>query len=135
MVIRRLRGYKVSTRTILRKRNQAGYDGDTNINLHDTSSKLQESYGIYNNVVKGSLERRVTFISDLAVAQDKAGNVNVTNTIKSLEEQETLRATWACIHRMGITTHTCKDLSMVEVLNFDGGGTSWLLRKILRKPP
>ena len=67
------------------------------------------------------MERRVTFINDLATAQAKAGNIKVANAIESLEEQEALKATWACIHRMYGAASTCKGLSMIEVHNGDGG--------------
>ena len=61
LVVRRLRGCKVKARTILRKKQKAGYTGETNITESDAKSKLSESYAAYRIVVKDSEDVEICF--------------------------------------------------------------------------
>lgn len=74
LVAKRLRGCKVSARTILRKKKAAKYSGQTNVNHEEACRNLTESYKQYREVIKESTERRTTFINDLEFAQAEAGN-------------------------------------------------------------
>ena len=67
LVARQLRKFKVSARTILYKKKQAGFTENTNVDLKHACNSLQASYNNYRIVVKDGKEQRVAFISSLAM--------------------------------------------------------------------
>ena len=129
LVVRRLKGCHVSAKTILRKKKQAGYHGETNINLAEALQLLQESYATYRTVIKTGEERRSTYINDLAAAKAKAGKVSAANALKTMVEQEAIRSTWARIHRMDGSARNSRGLSMVVAQDEDGQWRDKVTRK------
>ena len=67
LVARRFRGYKINARTILWKRKEAGFNGETDLSLHDANQRLTQSYINYRKIVQDGKENRIDFINDLAI--------------------------------------------------------------------
>ena len=108
-----MRGCKVSSRTILRKKKAAKYNGQTNVNYEEACRQLTESYRLYREVIKDSSERRTSFINELAFAKAEAGNITAANALKQMEEGEIQRKSWERIHRMDGSARTGGGLSKI----------------------
>ena len=113
LVSKRLRGCKVSSRTILRKKKAAKYNGQTNVNYEEACRQLTESYRLYREVIKDSSERRTSFINELAFAKAEAGNITAANALKQIEEGEIQRKSWERIQRMDGSARTGGGLSKI----------------------
>ena len=64
----------------------------------------------------------------MATAKANAGKISVSNALKSLQEQETVRETWGIIRRMDGSTRVGKGLSMVVVPDEEGEWTERVTR-------
>lgn len=54
----------------------------------DACVKLTERLKTYKDVIKDSSERRATFINNLAFAKANAGNIETTNALRQMDEDE-----------------------------------------------
>ena len=88
LITQRLKNHKVSVRTILRKKKQANYSGDTKVTYDDAMAKLTAAYESYKLVVVNSVDQRNTFINDLAIKKAKAGKVKVANCLMRMQLNE-----------------------------------------------
>ena len=116
LVIKRCKGCKVSTRTILRQKQKA----KTNVSLQTALGKLAEAYTAYREAIRTSKEDRETFINDLATARAKAGKIKVANALKQLIVKEDIRVMWGRIHRMDGTARQGGGLTKVFDINEEG---------------
>ena len=129
LVARRCRGCKVNTRTILRKKREAGYDGETNLTENDACDMLTQSYKEYRKVVKDGVDNRVSFINDLATAKAKVGKITASNALKQIQVNEEQRASWSRIHRMDGTARI--GVGLTKVLSLDENGN--LVERLTRE--
>ena len=92
LVIHRLKGSAVCARTILRKKSKADMvDINTDINLPDAETALNEAFLAYKNCVVSAKDAQISFLEDLAAARAKEGNSKTAVEIKKMQQTEMQR--------------------------------------------
>ena len=62
------------------------------MNLKEVCENLQESYDAYEIIVEDCIERRVTFLKNLAAVKVKSGKMKAVSAFKKIERNEEQRA-------------------------------------------
>ena len=121
LVLKRLKGYQVSARTILRKKNKAGMSQEeTNVPTCYAISQIRIYFKKYKEYLRTASEKRQTFQDELAQARAREGSTKVSKEIEKIKRIEAQRESARRIKKMNGTLRPAKGLTKVVVTNSDG---------------
>ena len=121
LVRKRMKGYQISARTIIRKKAKARMsEVETNVPLSFVNSQLRIHFKQYKEYLMNAAEKRQGFQDQLAQARAAEGNKSLANEIEKIKQVEAQRESAKRIRRMNGTLRTSKGLSKVVVPKEDG---------------
>ena len=121
LVLKRLRGCLVSSRTIIRKKSRAHMEEiNTNVPAEFAQLEIDKLFVKYKEYLKESLELRQTFQHELAQARAKEGKTKIATEIDRQERIEAQRLSAARIRRMNGNIRASQGLSQVIATNEEG---------------
>ena len=121
LVKKRLKGHKVSARTILRKKIKAGIgEIETNVPLNFANSQVRSEYKKYKEYLLQASLKRQNFQEELAQARANEGKTSIVKEIERMKRVETQRDSARRIRKMNGTLRQNKGLPKVMVQDLNG---------------
>ena len=121
LVIKRMTGCNVSTRTILRKKKKAGLSMvNTNVQLDYAQKQLNDSFIEYKKYLENSTQRRQDFLHSIAQARAKENKIKVSKEVERMVRTEQQRTSAKRIRRMNGSLRQSGGLTKVVVQDDNG---------------
>ena len=121
LVVRRLKGGKVSAKTIIRMKVKANMDRtNTDVSLQMAEDNLVVAFKEYKTFIKNASEKRIEFQYALAAAKAKQGNIKISQAIKNMVRIEEQRDSARRIRYMNGTIRHSSGLTRAVAPNENG---------------